>query len=74
MRESHSHSVLKPIESLPGVDGTGVQIDNLVDVSQMNNQEVAMRVSTDVDSGQGCNSIETWKMQLTFQLSFSSAV
>ena len=35
-----------------GVDGTGVQIDNLVDVSQMNNQEVAMRVSTDVDSGE----------------------
>ena len=35
-----------------GVDGTGVQIDNLVDVSQMNNQEVAMRISTDVDSGE----------------------
>ena len=35
-----------------GVDGTGVQIDNLVDVSQMNNQEVAMRISTDVNSGE----------------------
>ena len=29
-----------------------MQIDNLVDVSQMNNQEVAMRISTDVDSGE----------------------
>ena len=33
------------------MDGTGIQIDNLVDVSQMNNAEVAMRISTDVDSG-----------------------
>lgn len=33
------------------MDGTGLQIDNLVDVSGMNNQELAMRISSDVDSG-----------------------
>ncbi len=35
-----------------GVDGTGVQIDNLVDVKTMNNQELAMRINSDVNSGE----------------------
>ena len=52
--ENHATFMIPPIDPLllTGVDGTGVQIDNLVDVSQMNNQEVAMRISTDVDSGE----------------------
>ena len=82
MRESHNHHVLKPIKSLPGVDGTGVQIDNLVDVSQMNNQEVAMRVSTDVDSGeefftdlngfQGPNSNRKMEISIDLSIEFTS--
>jgi len=36
----------------PGVDGVGLQMDNLVNLSDQNNMEVAMRFETNLQSGQ----------------------
>lgn len=40
------------LKSSPGVDGTGVAIDNLVDIRANNNQELAMRLETGLRSGE----------------------
>ena len=39
------------LRSSPGVDGTGVHIENDIDIRAMNNQEVAMRLSSGIRSG-----------------------
>lgn len=39
------------LRSSPGADGTGILINNEVDVRRMNNQELAMRISTDLKTG-----------------------
>ncbi len=36
------------VSRAPGVDGTGLLIDNLVDWRESNNQELAMRLDTDL--------------------------
>ena len=38
------------IKSTPDVDATALALETLVDVSAMDNQELAMRISTDLDS------------------------
>jgi hypothetical protein len=35
----------------PGPDGTGLQIDNDVDIRQFDNAEIAMRLTTGIKSG-----------------------
>ena len=42
------------LNNTPGVDGVGVQIENDIDLTNygMNNREVAMRISSDVASGE----------------------
>jgi alpha-mannosidase II len=37
--------------SFPGPDGTGLQIDNEVDIRHFDNSEIAMRLTTDLKSG-----------------------
>ncbi len=39
------------LKNSPGVDGTGLQIDNEIDINSMNNREIAMRLTSEVDSG-----------------------
>ena len=39
------------LKSSPGVDGTGLHINNDIDVRQMKNTEVAMRITSDLASG-----------------------
>lgn len=36
----------------PGPDGTGLLISNIVDVTRMNNQELVMRIKSDLNSGE----------------------
>ncbi|TRY68325.1 hypothetical protein TCAL_04678 [Tigriopus californicus] len=40
------------LKSSPGEDGTGLQIENHVDIARYNNFEIAMRLSSDIKSGQ----------------------
>ena len=43
-----THKIL--LKSSPGIDGTGIQIDNEIDVRKLNNLEIAMRFELAIDS------------------------
>ena len=40
------------LKTSPDVDGTGVHIDNNVDIRSMNNAEMAMRFTTNLNTGE----------------------